>query len=155
TKLRVILRPDEPEDRVNELLAGLQLTSAPSGKDGAWRVEATVPAGRLRHILSGLVGLPEVEAIEPVRPFRYLNQDAVWVHQSFVGPSPQLTPVFNAGIFGCGPTLAISDSGQDYESCLCRGAVGGPPPITTCLAAPCPLGSPAPTRRKDIIYYNW
>lgn len=155
TKLRVILRPDEPEARVNETLAGLRLTSAPSGKDGAWRIEATVPAGRLASILSRLSSLPEVEAIEPVRPFRLLNQDGVWVHQSFAGPASQQTPIFAAGIFGCGQTLAFSDSGQDYDSCYFRDLVGGAPPIATCLAPPCPVGVPAPTRRKDIIYYNW
>lgn len=154
-KVRVILRSGETEHRVNETLAGLKLTSTPSGKDGAWRVEATVPPGRLGPVLSRLCGLPEVEAIEPARPFRLLNQDAVWVHQSFVGPSAPQTPIFNAGIFGCGQILAISDSGQDYGSCFFEDPTNGAPPITTCLAPPCPVGVPAPTRRKDIIYYNW
>jgi hypothetical protein len=154
-KIRVILSADEPESRVLKILAGLSPAAAPSGKGSAWRVEAMVPAGRLPAILSRLSGLPEVEAIETARPFRPMNQDAVWVHQSFVGPSPQQTPVFDRGIFGCGQTMALADTGQDYGACYFADPNAGAPPISTCLAAPCPAGTPAPARRKDIIYYNW
>jgi len=154
TKLRVIVEQGEPAARVLELLRGTEALAHPSGKDGAWRIEAEVAAGRLAAILSRLAGLPEVEAVEPARPLRPLNQDAVWVHQSFVGPSPQQTPIFDHGIFGCGQTLAFADSGQDHDLCYFRDA-GGPPPIVLCAAAPCPAGSPNLAKRKDILYYNW
>ena len=74
TKLRVILRPDEPEDRVRQALAGFTTQAAASGKGNAWRVEASVPGGALPLVLSSLAGLPEVEAVEKVRPIRSLNQ---------------------------------------------------------------------------------
>ncbi|MBI3449669.1 MAG: S8 family serine peptidase [Acidobacteria bacterium] len=154
-RIRVILESDEDAGRSLDMLRGLAERASASGKDGAWRVEAEIPAPRLASILSRLAGLPEVEAIEPVRPMRALNQDAVWVHQSFVGPSPQQTPIFNQGIFGCGQTLALADTGQDYDACFFRDAVNGAPPISLCLSAPCPTAAPALSRRKDILYYNW
>ncbi|HEV8702942.1 MAG TPA: S8 family serine peptidase [Candidatus Polarisedimenticolia bacterium] len=155
TKLRVILAEGEPAGRAIEALSDLAPLARPSGKDGAWRVVATVPPDRIAAILSRLAALPEVEAVEQVRPFRATNQDAVWVHQSFVGPSPQQTPVFDRGIFGCGQVVGIADTGQDYDLCYFRDAVNGPPPFSTCALAPCPAGTPAPGRRKDILYYNW
>lgn len=155
-RLHVVVAPGEPERRVLEILAGATPTASASGKDGAWRVLATVPAARLAAILSGLAALPEVEAIEPARTFRLMNQDAVWVHQSFVGPAPpQQIPVFARGIFGCGQIVAVADSAQDHDSCYFRDTVAGAPPVVSCTFAPCPPGAPAPSRRKDILYYNW
>jgi len=154
TRLRAVLHAAEPADRAKDALAGLPMTAQPAGKDGAWRLEAAVPPGLLARTLSRLAELPEVEAIEPVVPMRPLNQDAVWVHQSFVGPSPQQTPVFNAGIFGCQQVLAVADTGQDYSACFFRDSAG-PPPFFNCLSAPCSAGGTNPARRKDIVYYNW
>ncbi|HET9480626.1 MAG TPA: S8 family serine peptidase, partial [Candidatus Polarisedimenticolia bacterium] len=157
TRLRVVLEPGEPPERALSAIHSLQLEqvrSHPSGKDGAWRLEATVPAGRVGRAVSRLAGLPEVEWIEPARPMSWLNQDAVWVHQSFSGPSPQQTPIFDRGIFGCGQTLAISDSGQDFDLCFFSDP-NGATPVALCNAAPCPPAAPNPTRRKDTIYFNW
>jgi hypothetical protein len=154
-RVRVILEASEPPTRAHRVLSGLDVVAASSGKDGAWRLEATVPSERLAAVLSRLAGLPEVEAVEIARLLRPLNQDAVWVHQSFVEASPQQTPIFDRGIFGCGQILGLADSGQDYDSCFFRDAVNGPPPISPCLFAPCSVGSPALSRRKDILYYNW
>ncbi len=154
-RVRVILEANEPPTRAHRVLSGLDVVAASSGKDGAWRLEATVPFERLAAVLSRLAGLPEVEAVEIARLLRPLNQDAVWVHQSFVESSPQQTPIFDRGIFGCGQILGLADSGQDYDSCFFRDSVNGPPPISPCLFAPCSVGSPALNRRKDILYYNW
>ena len=153
--VRILLEAGEPASRVLDATSGLQVQSAPSGRDGAWRIVAAVPGARLGRLLSRIASLPEVEAIEPVRRMIPLNQDAVWVHQSFVGPSPQQTPVFDRGIYGCGQIVAVADTGQDYGACFFRDAVNGPPPISSCSAAPCPAASPEPGRRKDILYYNW
>ncbi len=155
TAVRVVVAGGEPERRVVEIVAGLGAVAAPSGRDGAWRVTAAIPAARLAAMLSALASLPEVEAIEIARPVRSFNQDAVWVHQSFVGPSPQETPIFDHGLFGCGQIVAIADIAQDYDSCYFRDAVNGPPPVASCGLAPCPVAAPAPSRRKDILYYNW
>lgn len=154
-EVRVVLFSGESVERVLEAFAGLSATAAPSGRDDAWRVTAHVPAGRIASALSAAAALPEVEAIETAHRFRFLNQDAVWVHQSFVGPSPQQTPVFDRGIYGCGQIVGVADSGQDYDTCFFRDTVNGAPPIVACAAAPCPAGAPAPGRRKDILYYNW
>ena len=152
--IRVILEAGEPAPRVLDVLSGTAPVAHPSGKDGAIRVEASVPAARLASLVSRLAGMPEVESVEPIRELRLTNQDAVWVHQSFVGPSPQQTPIFDRGIFGCGQTVAVSDSGQDYDLCFFRDP-NGPPPISLCAAAPCSPATTNPGRRKDIIYYNW
>jgi hypothetical protein len=154
-KIRAVLNAGEPADRALAALAGTDARAHASGKDGAVRVEAEVPAGRLERLLPEIAGLPEVEAVEEARPVRAFNQDGVWVHQSFVGPSPQQTPVFDAGIFGCGQVIAVADTGQDYGACFFHDSVNGPPPVVSCLSAPCPAGSPALNRRKDILYYNW
>ena len=155
TRIRVVLAAGESQERTLDALNGFSLTAAPSGKDGAWRVVATVPAKDLAATLSAVASLPEVESVETARTIRPMNQDAVWVHQSFVGPSPQQTPIFARGIFGCGQIAAIADTAQDYDLCFFRDTAAGPPPIATCGAAPCPPAAPAPTRRKDILYYNW
>ena len=158
--IRVIVAAGEPPGRTLEALGGpvstnTEILATPSGKDGAWRVTARVPAGRLRDVLARLVALPEVVAIEPALRQRLFNQDAVWVHQSFVGPSPQQTPIFDQGIFGCGQIVGIADTGQDYDLCYFRDTVNGPPPFSTCAQAPCTAATPDPGRRKDILYYNW
>ena len=155
TRVRVLVAAGESQQRVLDAIHGLPVTAAPSGKDGAWRIVATVPAKDLAAALSAVASLPEVEAVETARTIRPMNQDAVWVHQSFVGPSPQQTPIFARGIFGCGQIAAIADTGQDYDLCFFRDTVGGAPPVSSCGAAPCPPAAPAPTRRKDILYYNW
>ncbi|HET9300955.1 MAG TPA: S8 family serine peptidase, partial [Candidatus Polarisedimenticolaceae bacterium] len=135
-------------------LSGTDTVATPAGPQGAWRVQGTLPAGRAAALLPKLSALPEVEGIEPARRARLLNQDAVWVHQSFLGPSPQQTPIFARGIFGCGQILATADSAQDYDLCFFRDTVNGAPPITSCSSPPCPAAAPG-NRRKDILYYNW
>ncbi|HEX4823780.1 MAG TPA: S8 family serine peptidase [Candidatus Polarisedimenticolaceae bacterium] len=153
--IRVVLDGGEPAQRVLDLLDGHDPRATAAGKDGAWRIVATVPGTALGALLDRLAALPEVEGIEPVRVIRALNQDAVWVHQSFVGPSPQQTPVFDHGIFGCGQIVGIADTAQDYDACFFRDTVNGPPPIATCSTPPCPAAAPAGNRRKDVLYYNW
>lgn len=154
-RLRTILEAGEPPERAERALAGLDAMAFPSGKDGAWRLQATVAPERLGPVISRLASLPEVEAVEIARPLRPMNQDAVWVHQSFVGSSPQQTPIFNHGIFGCGQTLGLADTGQDYDLCFFPDSVNDPPPFSSCLSAPCPSATPATNRRKDVLYYNW
>jgi len=153
--VRVVLAPGESHGRVLRLLRGHTLNATPSGKDGAWRVTATVPPGSLGETLSAVAALPEVEVVESARPIIPLNQDGVWVHQSFVGPSPQQTPVFDQGIFGCGQIVSVADTAQDRDSCYFADGVNGPPPTYSCLAPPCPAESPDLGQRKDIVYYNW
>jgi hypothetical protein len=154
-EIRVVLLPGEPPTRVEAVLGDSRAGAHPAGKEGAWRVEAAVPADRVPSILNSVAALPEVEAVESSRTFRLLNQDAVWVHQSFVGPSPQETPVFDRGIFGCDQVVAVADSGQDYDACYFVDTVHGDPPFSSCLTAPCPVASPDLTLRKDVLYYNW
>jgi len=154
TRLRVVLAAGESQGRAAGLFPGMPLTATPSGKDGAWRIVATVPANALAKVLSEVASLPEVESVEIARRFRPMNQDAVWMHQSFVGPSPQQTPIFSRGIFGCGQIAAIADTAQDYDACFFRDTVLGAPPVSTCGLAPCPAAATA-NRRKDLLYYNW
>jgi hypothetical protein len=152
--LRVVVHAGESETRARRSLSGLQVTAAPAGHRGAWRLHAEVPPERLGATLARLAALPEVEAVEPMRPMRLLNQDAVWVHQSFVGPASQQTPLFDRGIYGCGQVIALADSGQDYGACHFQDP-NGPPPVALCTTPPCPAAAPAAGRRKDILYYNW
>lgn len=154
-EIQVILAANEPEIRAFAILGDLIVSAAPAGKDGAWRIRARIPPEKQATLMSAIVNLAEVEAVEPVHRYRVFNQDAVWVHQSFVGPSPQETPLFDHGIFGCDQIVAVADTGQDYDLCYFYDPVNGAPPIYSCGALPCPAGTPATNRRKDIIYYNW
>jgi len=153
-RVRVILAPDETPERVVHALAAGRPVALPSGRNGAWRVEANLPAPALAAALARAAALPEVEAVEPVRLLRPQNQDAVWVHQSFIGPSPQETPLFDHGIFGCGETVAVADTGQDWDLCFFRDALGAPP-VASCTTPPCPAAASDVARRKDVRYYNW
>ena len=153
TAVRIALAPGEPETRVLRALSDLAVSAAPAGPGGAWRVDAVVPSARLHGVLSRLASFPEVESIEEARPVRILNQDGVWVHQSFVGPSPQQTPIFDRGIFGCGQVLSVADTGQDFDVCFFRDTLD--PPISTCSTPPCPAAAPDLGKRKDVRYYNW
>jgi hypothetical protein len=155
TRLRVVLAAGEPHHRAMAVVRGLAPVAAPAGPDGAWRVTADVPPARLAATLTALAALPEVQAVEPVRPVLPLNQDGVWVHQSFVGPAPQETPIFDQGLFGCDQIVSVADTGQDYDACQFADPVHDPPPVYSCVAPPCPAGAPDPDQRKDIIYYNW
>jgi hypothetical protein len=150
--LRVILTAGEPVSRVMQALTGLSTIPRPAGKDDAWRVQAAVPAARLATVLSDLAGLPEVESVEPVRQLSVLNQDGTWVHQSF---SFAQRSIFDQGIFGCDQVISVYDTGQDYDSCYFVDTVNGAPPVFSCVNPPCPVGTPALDRRKDILYYNW
>src|SRR2546428_1246980 len=141
--VRLILAAGWRSRRALEALGGLAVQATPSGKDGAWRVSSRVPASRLRQVLARLVSLPEIEAIEPARRLRLFNQDAVWVHQSFVGPSPQETPIFDRGLFGCGQVVGIADTGQAYDLCFFQDTVNGPPPFAARPPAPRPAAAPA------------
>ncbi len=55
-RLRVILTAGESADRALVPLADLETLARPSGKDGAWRVTAEVPAAKLVDVLSRLGG---------------------------------------------------------------------------------------------------
>ena len=154
-RFRIILFADEPAARVLKIVSGLKTEMSPSGKADSWRIVVSASTSQLPSLLSRLASLPEVESIEVVHVFRPMNQDGVWVHQSFVGPSPQQVPIFNKGIFGCGQIVGIADTAQDYDICYFRDTVNGSAPVVNCSFAPCPPGVPALNRRKDILYYNW
>lgn len=150
--LRVILFEGAVASRVLQTLDGLAPTARPSGRHGAWRVQVSAPAERLGGLLSSLAGLPEVESVERALRMSPLNQDATWIHQSFVSPQ---RPIFGEGIFGCDQIVSVYDTAQDYDSCYFEDTVNGAPPVYSCVNPPCPSGATAPDRRKDIVYYNW
>ena len=136
--VRIVLFSGEGAGRVLDAIEGLAATAAPAGRDGAWRVSAHLPEGRIGSVLSAAASLPEVEAVETAHRFRFFNQDAVWVHQSFVGPSPQQTPVFDRGHLRLRADRRVADSGQDYDTCFFRDTVNGAPPIVVVRFRPVP-----------------
>jgi len=154
-RVRVVISEGEPATRTIGLLAGVPVQAVPSGKDGAWRVLATLPGDRLASALSRLAALDEVVSLELAYPVLAMNQDAVWAHQSFVGPSPQETPIYDQGIFGCDQVVGVADSGQDLGSCYFYDSALGNPPISTCASVPCGAATPDLAQRKDLLYYNW
>ncbi len=104
--------------------------------------------------LESAASLDEVRSIRLMRPAQLLNSEAGWLHQS--GDAPGNLPVFAQGIFGCGQTIGVLDSGFDYGSCAFRDDTQPTPTIESCSnGANCPVLPMDDTHRKIGIYYNW
>lgn len=104
--------------------------------------------------LEAVAALDEVQSISLMRPAKLLNSEAGWLHQS--GDAPGNLPVFAQGIFGCGQTIGVLDSGFDYGSCAFRDNNQPTPTISDCATgASCPSQPMDDTHRKIGLYYNW
>ena len=113
-----------------------------------------VPHQELPEWLASMAVLDEVRSIGLLRPAKLLNSEAGWLHQS--GDAPGNLPVFEQGIFGCGQTIGVLDSGFDYGSCAFRDDNQPTPTIEDCSAgANCPSVPTDDTHRKIGLYYNW
>ena len=100
-----------------------------------------------------LAGLEAVSAIGIYREPVYLNSQGSWLHQSGVSGN---TPIFDQGIFGCGQTIGVLDSGVDFGHCAFVDPDQAAPPISECdEGTSCPAGTPDPDQRTTSLYYKW
>ncbi len=152
--ITLVLHPGEglssPQARLAAL--GARAGHRESGKDHH-RLVLSVPALRLAPVVRGLAVLPEVAALRFRPPFELRNATADWLHQSAVSG---VTPIFDQGIYGCGETVGVLDSGVDYSHCAFWDPVLGAPPVESCSdGALCDSGSPDNGQRKVLLYYKW
>ncbi|MEM7054614.1 MAG: S8 family serine peptidase, partial [Pseudomonadota bacterium] len=139
----------------NQLLdsSNVQLQFQADSPLGAYLGLRVAHAG-LPDWLANMAELDQVRSISLMRPARLLNSEAGWLHQS--GDAPGNLPVFEQGIFGCGQTIGVLDSGFDYGSCAFRDDNQPTPTIDDCATgAICPSVSMDNTHRKIGLYYNW
>ncbi len=133
-------------------LSGLDVVFSQRGPR-AERLVVTVAAGRQAQIIDELARLDAVASIGIHREPVLLNSQGHWLHQSGASDS---TPVFDHGIFGCGQTIAVLDSGVDFGHCSFVDPDSPIPPISACdEGADCPLASPDPGQRTTSLYYKW
>lgn len=116
-----------------------------------WVVTATTE--RLGELLPALAAMAEVSAVQ-IRPAaEFMNARGSWLHQSGV---VNQRPLFDRGLFGCGQTVAVLDSGVDFGHCSFFDATLGNPPVSDCAqGASCPVGVPDFLQRKTALYYKW
>ena len=69
-----------------------------------------------KTLLNALANSEDVLAVTPILPVYNLNYDAQWIIQSG-DYSGKGTPIWDCGLTGEGITVAVGDSGLDFNSC--------------------------------------
>ena len=77
------------------------------------------PSSFLSFLLSSLAHHPLVHFVSPIHHFTPLNKHARFVTQSdYIGVDHHyLTPAYSLGLDGRGQTIAVGDTGVDFDSC--------------------------------------
>ncbi len=153
--LKINLWPGKPLDQYRDALRALTGLSVVFEQAGprSERLVANVTAEVQTGVIVGLAAMDAVAAIDVYREPVYLNSQGGWLHQS--GTSGHV-PLFDQGIFGCGQTIGVLDSGVDFGHCSFIDPTGANPPISECdEGANCPAASPDPNQRTTSLYYKW
>ena len=90
------------------------------------------------------------------KPVRTYNSQGHWLHQSNSNsPGPQM-PVWDRGVYGCGQTVGILDTGLWMDNVAFKDA-SQPTPINACKqGSECPvIALPNYLARKVVSYYKW
>ena len=136
-------------------IPGLELVSKGSSAVEEYLVMG-FDAARLERIVGDLAANEHVAAIKFRFPNQLLNSQGVWLHQSGKNNPPE-TPLFDQGLFGCGQTIGILDSGMDVGHC----SFDDPDPANQFPFTNCTDGDGCPTigetdeHRKIGAFYNW
>lgn len=142
---------DERGEQVRSL-SGLELAFAQRGPRGSRLVVAVEPRFQ-QQVMAELAGMEAVSAISVHREPVYLNSQGGWLHQSGENAS---TTIFDQGIYGCGQTIGVLDSGVDFGHCSFVDPDQATPPISECdEGSDCPAGVPDPDQRTTSLYYKW
>lgn len=117
------------------------------------RLHFTVPNAGLENVVQHMASQDAVAAIQLRRDVQFFNSRGGWLHQS--GETEKL-PIFEQGLFGCGQTIGVLDSGVDFGHCAFVDPLVPFPPIIDCaLGANCEAGAADPSQRVTSIYYKW
>lgn len=113
---------------------------------GKPRLGVRVAARHFRSFLQSVSSSPDVYSIEPGSAARLMNDNASAIVQT--GSPSGDRALWHRGLHGEGQTIAILDTGLDYDSCYFSEDDTSPPP----LAFGTEVGVPDPTRRKIVLY---
>ncbi|MDC8014931.1 S8 family serine peptidase [Tahibacter soli] len=142
------------EQRVNAAPGLSAVRTVTAGGDT--RLLARFDAKQLATSVAALAADPDVAAIGFQWKARLLNSQAGWLHQSNVSSPSPLRPLFDRGLYGCGQTVGVLDSGLHIAHCSFNDATQ-PPPVSACKSgASCPpVAAPNNSARKVTAYYKW
>lgn len=152
--LRLCLFPGEDVDLVLALVNRMRpasvagMTRPPTPDDGGM-VLLAVPAAEMPRILPQVASLPGLEMALLHPRMKLLNNEGIWVHQSFVNGS---TPLFNKGLTGYGQIVAVSDSGLDEDECYFYDTAASYSPLDN--ASPFTDIAADQSKRKVILYLD-
>jgi hypothetical protein len=95
------------------------------------RVRLLLSDAEIARHRDAMARLKEVFWIDLETRRTLLNDTTVWVGQSGLSGG-QMTPIFSQGIFGEGQTIAVLDTGIDFDMCYFRDPARGLPPTNAC-----------------------
>jgi subtilisin-like proprotein convertase family protein len=153
--LKISLWPGEQLAGTRERIAALSGLDIDFEQNGPrnQRLVVTISPDHKASVIAELARMEAVASMELHRQPVLLNSQAGWLHQS--GTSGH-TPVFDRGIYGCGQTIGVLDSGVDFGHCSFVDPDAAIPPISECdQGASCPAASPDPDQRTTSLYYMW
>ena len=108
----------------------------------------------LADVVEQLAQRDDVLAIGLHMPARNYNSQGQWLHQSNQG-TPRQTPVWDRGIYGCGQTVGVLDTGLYQDNRAFRDDTQVTP-ISVCSSGTGCASIPAnDNARKVIAYYKW
>lgn len=150
--------PAELGRQLAAAVSGLEVLSAATGEKGPGLLAVRIDADRLDVDLAAIANAEPVLAVEPAARPRLLNDDAVWIGQSYDvfarRDYAQSATIWNQGLLGEGEIIGISDSGVDPDTCWFEDPAGLPTvssvPATGQDRAPMPVDA----SRRKIIGYN-
>ncbi len=136
-------------------IPGLDLVSTGSSSVDDYLV-MSFDADRLEAIVEDLAVNEHVAAIKFRFPNELLNSQGVWLHQTGEHDPPQ-TPLFDQGLFGCGQTIGMLDSGMDVNHCSFEDPdPANDFPYQTCTdGVDCPIIGATDEHRRVGAFYHW
>ncbi|MFA5591251.1 MAG: S8 family serine peptidase [Lysobacteraceae bacterium] len=109
----------------------------------------------LAGIVEQLAQRDDVLSVGLHLPARSYNSQGQWLHQSNENsPSPQ-TPVWDRGVYGCGQTVGVLDTGLYQDNRAFRDDTQVTPIDVCTSGTSCPSISPNNDARKVVAYYKW
>lgn len=155
TQLRVSLQPGTDAAAGRDMAwaaPGVEYAFSESGPDRK-RLVLEFDPERLETAIDALAADDNVAAVSLRWPERLMNSQAGWLHQS---GQPDLTPVFDHGLFGCGQVVGVLDTGVHGTHCSFEDDVFGQPAFDNCGAGTdCPPITPDFGHRKIGAHYKW
>ena len=125
--------------------AGASISNVPT-TPGKYRLGVIVSGKNLQDFLQSISHNPDIYAVRPGGSARILNDNASAIIQS--GNPPTGLPIWARGLYGEGQTIAVLDTGLDFDSCYFAEDNGTSPPLAIGTAT----GLPEHGRRKVLIY---